>query len=59
MALSRWENMVRCPHCCFLFESAVLGLLPACRQCGGPTVLVTMVLPPPRLPALKFASTSR
>ena len=53
------SDMVRCPHCRFLFEAAVLGLLPACRQCGGPTVLLTTVVLPPRVQALKFASANR
>jgi hypothetical protein len=50
--------MVRCPRCCFLFEAAVLGLLPACRQCGGPTVLWPVIVLPPRARALKLASAN-
>ncbi|HEX9104136.1 MAG TPA: hypothetical protein VF997_18115 [Polyangia bacterium] len=50
--------MVRCAKCRFLFEWETPGLLPACRQCGGATVLVGAIEPeeaPPALPTLKFA----
>jgi hypothetical protein len=43
-----------------LFEAAVRGLLPECRQCGGPTVLFLSIALPPSTarPALKFASAT-
>jgi hypothetical protein len=50
--------MVRCTKCRFLFEAATVGLLPACRQCGGATVMVVKIEPaepPPAQPTMKFA----
>lgn len=39
--------MVRCTRCRFLFESMTPGLLPACVQCGGDTMLVIGMSPSP------------
>jgi predicted nucleic acid-binding Zn-ribbon protein len=50
--------MVRCTKCRFLFESATIGLLPDCRQCGGATVMVVKIEAadaPPAQPTMKFA----
>jgi hypothetical protein len=37
--------IARCPQCRFMFEAGTPGLLPACPQCGGPTVAVIRIEP--------------
>ena len=51
--------MVRCTKCRFLFEAAVPGLLPECRQCGGATMMVLRIEPadaPTAQPTMKFVA---
>ncbi|MCU1279687.1 MAG: hypothetical protein JWM53_3233 [bacterium] len=55
--LPRYAGMVRCTKCRFLFEAPTPGLLPDCRQCGGPTTGVDKIEPadaPAAQPTMKI-----
>jgi predicted nucleic acid-binding Zn-ribbon protein len=51
--------MVRCTKCRFLFEAKTPGLLPACVQCGGATMMIVKIEPsdaPTAMPTMRFAA---